>query len=313
MASKTTTPKASKKTTEPKSSAGVQKPSSTLAKQDKGTVQATFTLPWKDVSAVYDHVLQEEGEKVTIPGFRKGKAPIAKVKEKVSQSTIIEHTLSHFYSYFIGEIINTHKVKPAIYPRIEVLKAVEGEDWEIRATTCELPEFDLGDYRKLILEKAKTDAIWTPEKGKQQEKQEFTKEEKEQVILKVLVENIKIDIPQLLVEEEVNNRLSQLLNRIEKLGLQIESYLAQVGKTPEVLRNEYEDQAKKAISIELILGKIADTENVVASEEEVTATIKAASAGQDGMEEKLSTPEQKSIVKNVIQRRTVMDSLIALI
>ncbi|MEK7525918.1 MAG: trigger factor [Patescibacteria group bacterium] len=274
------------------------KPNSILAKQDKGTVQVTFTLAWKDVEAVYNHVLQEEGAKVTIPGFRKGKAPIAKVKEKISTSVVIEHTLSHFYSSFIGEIINTHKVKPAIYPRIEVLKAIEGQDWEIRAVTCELPEFELGDYRKLILDKGKP---------------QFTKEEKEQIILQTLVENIKIDIPALLIEEEVNNRLSQLLSRIEKLGLQIEGYLAQVGKTPETLRTEYETQAKKAISIELILGKIADTENVVANDQEVDRAIKAASAGQAGMEEKLNTPEQKNIVRNVLQRRTVMDSLVALI
>ncbi|MBX4206116.1 hypothetical protein KW795_02865, partial [Candidatus Microgenomates bacterium] len=145
----------STKTKSTKVNSDTKVPSSVMAKQDKGIIQITFTLPWKDISVVQGHVYEEEGQNITIPGFRKGKAPISKVKEKISPTSIIEHTLQHFYSYIIGEIINTHKVKPAIYPRLEVLKAIEGEDWEVRAITCELPEFELGDYRKLILDKVK--------------------------------------------------------------------------------------------------------------------------------------------------------------
>ena len=274
---------------------------STLAKLDNGTIQVTFTLSWKDISIVQNQVLEEEGQKVTIPGFRKGKAPLSKVKEKVSSQVVIEHTLNHFYSFIISEIINTHKVKPAIYPRLEILKAIDEEDWEIRATTCELPQFELGDYRKLVLDNVKQEKVQTP------------KPQKEQAILKTLVENIKITIPALLVDEEVNQRLSELLARIEKLGLQLESYLTQIGKNPQTLREEYIAQAKSAISIELILGKIADKEGIKAEESEVDSAIKAASAGQVEVEKKLNIPEQRNIIKNVLQRRTVLDSLVALI
>ena len=274
---------------------------STLAKLDNGTIQVTFTLSWKDVSTVQNQVLEEEGQKVTIPGFRKGKAPLSKVKEKVSSQVVIEHTLNHFYSFIISEIINTHKVKPAIYPRLEILKAIDEEDWEIRATTCELPQFELGDYRKLVLDNVKQEKVQTP------------KPQKEQAILKTLVENIKITIPALLVDEEVNQRLSELLARIEKLGLQLESYLTQIGKNPQTLREEYIAQAKSTISIELILGKIANTQGIKAEESEVDSAIKAASAGQVEVDKNLNTPKQRNIIKNVLQRRTVLDSLVALI
>jgi len=274
---------------------------SALAKLDNGTIQVTFTLSWKDVSTVQNQVLEEEGQKVTIPGFRKGKAPLSKVKEKVSSQVVIEHTLNHFYSFIISEIINTHKVKPAIYPRLEILKAIDEEDWEIRATTCELPQFELGDYRKLVLDNVKQEKVQTP------------KPQKEQAILKTLVENIKITIPALLVDEEVNQRLSELLARIEKLGLQLESYLTQIGKNPQTLREEYIAQAKSTISIELILGKIANTQGIKAEESEVDSAIKAASAGQVEVDKNLNTPKQRNIIKNVLQRRTVLDSLVALI
>jgi len=263
---------------------------STLAKTDDGTIQITFTLPWKDVEKHQEHVISEEAQKITVPGFRKGKAPVSKVREKISESKIIEHTLSHFYSQLITDIINTHKIKPAIYPRLEVLKAIAGKDWEVRCITCELPEVKLGDYRKLVLEKVK----------KSEKKTEI-----EENVLKILVDNIKIDIPKILIEEEVNQRLSQLLARIEKLGLQLESYLASIGKKAEELRTEYDKQAKDAISIELILGAIADKEGIKADDNQVEEAIKAASIP--------NTPEQKNIVRNVLQRRTVLDLLVALV
>ena len=42
----------------------------------------------------------------------------------------------------------------------------------------------------------------------------------------------------------------------------LESYLKSVGKTAEILRAEYEMQAKDAISLELILNAIADDEKI---------------------------------------------------
>src|SRR5258706_424878 len=82
--------------------------------------------------------------------------------------------------------------------------------------------------------------------------------EKEQIVLKTLIDNIKVSIPKLLIDDEVNHRLSDLLARIEKLGLNLDSYLASVGKTPQSLREEYERQVKDGVSLELILNKIAD-------------------------------------------------------
>ena len=109
------------------------------------------------------------------------------------------------------------------------IKIGQGSDCEIRALTCELPKVTLGDYKKKL-------------KGKTEDE-----------LIKELTEVVKLEIPQMLIDEEVNERLSQLLSRIEKLGLQLEGYLKSVGKTVETLREEYQKQSKDAISLELIL------------------------------------------------------------
>lgn len=281
-----------------------------LAKSEDGTIQITFTVPFSLVEKERQESLKEYAKDIEVPGFRKGKAPIEKVKERVPASSLIEHTLSHILPKALADAITKEKIKPAIYPKFELIKAQEGEAWEVRAVTCEVPAITLGYYKKTVGGAVRAKAIWTP--GKDKEEKEPTKGEKEQEIIKVLLETIKVDVPKLLIDEEVNARLSNLLARIEKLGLTLEGYLASVGKTPDSLRAEYEVQAKSTIALDLILNTIAQEEKIEVKETDVEAAIKTASA-DPRVVERLNTPEQRRLIRSVLARRAALDSLIALL
>lgn len=287
------------------------KASSSLAKSDDGTIQITFTIPYKKIAQAQDETLKELASNAEIPGFRKGKAPIGKVKEKIPQTTLTEKTLSKILPKLTADIIEEHKIKPAIYPKFELLKAEEGQDWQIRASTCEFPKVNLGDYKSKISGKARSQAIWTPEKDTD-EKKEPTREEKENEVIKALLESIKIQVPKILIEQEVNLRLGRLLERIEKLGLTLESYLASINKTADGLRKEYENQSLQTISLELILTKIADSESIKVEEKQIDSAIQAAS-GDPSLKESLNTPEQRRAIETVLRRRAVLDSLVSLL
>lgn len=262
---------------------------SVVAKEDNGNVQITFTLPFELIKKSQDEALEHLGQDLEIPGFRKGKAPIEKVREKISQSKLIEHALGHLLPEALGLAMEEHKLKLAMYPKYELTKAEEGKDWEVKAISCELPEVKLGDYKKL-LEKVDPDSIGV--------------EKKEDTILKALLDNIKIEVPSVLVEEEANSRLSQLLERIEKLGLALESYLKSVGKNAEDLKAEYAKQAKDAICIDLILNQIAIVEGIKISKEEVETAIKAT-----GQTEQI-TDERRLLVESILKRRSALDTLL---
>ncbi|MEK7112059.1 MAG: trigger factor [Patescibacteria group bacterium] len=279
-----------------------------VARVEGGTIQITFTVPFSLVSKEREESLKEYAKDIEVPGFRKGHAPLEKVKERVPAGSLIEHTLSHILPKALAEAITEEKIRPAIYPKFELIKAEEGEPWEVRAVTCEVPKVELGDYKKIALGAARAKSIWTPGKGEDKEKKEPTKEEKEQEIIKVLLGSVKVEIPKLLIEEEVNARLSNLLARTEKLGLTLEGYLASIGKTSESLRVEYENQAKGAISLDLILSTIAQEEKIVIKETEIDAAIKAASADPQ-VGERLNTPEQRRIIASVLARRAALDGL----
>lgn len=287
---------------------------STVAREENGNIQITFSLPFDLVEKAKKEALGKIAKEMEVPGFRKGNAPIAEVAKKVSQEQLTEKALGKILPQAFGKAINEHKLKPAIYPKFELIKATEGKTWQIRAVTCELPKISLGDYKKEIIGKAKASTIWTPGKGdeKSKDKKAPPAQEKETEVIKALLDSVKVNVPQILVEEEVNSRLSSLLDRIEKLGLNLDSYLASVGKTPQTLRGEYEIQAKNTISLELILETIAQEEKIEVKESEIDEAIKVSAANEE-LAKKLNTPEQRKMIASILRKRQTLDKLVSLV
>lgn len=282
-----------------------QKISSVIARESDGNIQITFTIPFSIIQNAQDETIEELAKDIEIPGFRKGTAPISKAKEKLSQSSIIEHSLSHILPKALSEAVTENKLRIAVYPRFELISAKEGEPWQIRGITCELPEFELGDYKRAVQGALRVDSIIVPGK----ETKEKTREEKEGLVLKALIDSVKINIPRILIEEEADSRLSSLLSRLEKLGLALESYLASINKKAEDLRAEYALQAKDAISIDLILNKIAEVENLKPEQKEVDEALKISQTTKSSNEDPES---RKRLIESILKRRKALDFLVSL-
>ena len=289
--------------------------SATLAREENGNIQINLTISYPEIQKAKKLALEEVSKDTEVPGFRKGNAPISQVEKNVSESKLIEKALGKILPKAFSDALRKFKINPIIYPKFELVKAKENENWQVRAVTCELPKIDLGNYKKIISGEAKTKAIWTPEKGDPKNKdaeKEKTREEKEQEAIQALLKNIKVKLPKILIDQEVDNRLSGLLQRIEKLGLKLESYLSSIGKDPDILRKEYEQQAQNSIALDLILQNIAKEEKIEVSEKEIEGLIKASSADPK-LAEKLNTPEQKRFIKSIISKRKALESLTALL
>lgn len=289
---------------------GKKSVSTNVAKDDKGNIQITFTIPFEKIEKEREKAAKELGKNTEVPGFRKGKAPLKKLLEHLPENTLLESTLSRILPNLVGDAINEHDLKLASYPRFELIKAKEGEDWQVRATTAEIPDFSLGDYKKAITGELRAKSLWSPgkDKKKEGENEAATRQEREQAAIKALLDNVELSIPDALIESEVNARLSRLMEKLDKLGLELDSYLASAGKTAEKLREEHEKQAEEAIKLDLILNKIADEEGVEVKKEEIDEAIKASSADQK-LSEELNTPERRRLVESVLRKRKALNSL----
>lgn len=286
---------------------------STLARSEDGTVQLTLAIPVSQVDLANKEAFAELVKETEVPGFRKGKAPVDVARQHILPQKLTERVLGKLLPDAYADAIEEHKIRPILAPRFELLAVAEGKDWQIRAITCEFPRLELGDYKQSLLLRSKKD-IWVPGKapstGSGQAK-ERPREEKEQEVLASLLETVRVQIPRLLIEEEVNHRLARLVEQTQALGLTVEKYLASVSKTAEQIRAQYAKDAETSIKIELILNSIAEKEGISVSELEIDEVIKTAPDSQT--QERLKTPPQRLLIKGVLARRKALDGLVALL
>lgn len=268
-----------------------------IARTDDGTIQINFSIPKADIDKAQTQALEELAKDVTVVGFRKGKAPLEKAKGKIDPGKLLEKTLGQILPKAYSKALEENKIRPIIYPKFEILK--QGEVWEIQAKVAELPAVDLPDYKDIIAGAIRSASL----------KGDLPKEQKEEIVIKTLLDSIKVKIPKIITDEEVNSRLASLLERTEKLGLKLEQYLASIGKNEKTIREEYEKQVNDGINLELILNKIAETEKTQVDEKEVDNAIQTAGI-KDTHEGHIE--EQKVLVRSVLKRRAVLDQLSSL-
>lgn len=282
---------------------------SPFERKDNGNIEVILTINGTDILKEKDKVLKEFSEKVNIPGFRKGKAPITKVEQVVSEEDLSEHILEHILPVYFANAVSEYKFTPAMYPRFEAIKITASKnvdassEWQIKAITCELPKVKLEEkYKEAVLKTYKN--IEKESKAKEDEVREI----KESRLINAILKTITINVPEILITEEVNGRFAQLLQRVEKLGLELEGYLKSVGKDIKTLRSEYETEAKNAISLELILNEIANIEKLDLEESKVDEFIKST-----GSEIAKVSDEQRKMLRRILLRREALEVLYKLL
>lgn len=236
-----------------------------LTKQEDGSIVLNVIIPQADIQKTREEVIEEIVKNTTLPGFRKGMAPKKLVAEKIEPMKLQEDILRKLLPKAYAEAVKEHNLKPIVSPKIHVEKIEEGKDWEFSATTCEMPKVTLTDYKKKVQDITAKAKIVLPGK----EKQEPNMDE----VMKAVMESVKVTIPGILTENEVERRLAQLLDEIKTLGLSLDQYLASTHKTIEQIKKEYEEKAKEDLTFEFSLQKIADDEKITVEQKELEEAL----------------------------------------
>lgn len=101
----------------------------------------------------------------------------------------------------------------------------------------------------------------------QREQAAETKYENE--ILTKLVDNATVEIPQVMVEDEVAQMMNDFANRLTQQGFELEQYFQMTGSSKEALQAQMEPEAKMKVNVRLVLDKIADVEKVEITDKDV--------------------------------------------
>ena len=132
----------------------------------------------------------------------------------------------------------------------------------------------------------------------------------EERVIEAAVDTTQLEFPPVLVEAEIDRIISQQLQQWQ-LGAQgLETYLQNINKTENELREEIRPLASKRVAQSLVLGKITEEEKIEVSQSEIDAEIenltKDATENKDELEKFFGSPQaRQSIEQLLVSRKTV--------
>ena len=133
--------------------------------------------------------------------------------------------------------------------------------------------------------------------------------EKEEAINKA-TENASIDIPEAMINTELDRMIQEFGQRIQQQGLDLQTYYQISGQNEEQLRDQMKDDAEQRVKTNLTLTAIADEENIEVSDEDIDKELeKMSSQFNISVEDIKSTLGNTDIVKNDVRIQKVIDLL----
>lgn len=124
-----------------------------------------------------------------------------------------------------------------------------------------LPEIN-GDFAKEF-DQDSLDTLKTAIRGEREYvAAEEAKQANEAATLEEFLKLIKVDVPQSLVERELDRQMDTLRQQAAGYGLTFDHYLEHIKKTEEELRGEMRESAEKAVKIGLGLGEVVEKEKL---------------------------------------------------
>jgi trigger factor len=309
----------------------------------KSEVEIVGSMPVVEFEKYEDKALAKIAERLEIDGFRKGKAPVGVVKEKVGDMAVLEEMaeIALFDAY--PKIIEEHKVDAIGRPQIAITKIARGSDLEFKIHTAVLPRVVLPDYKALAheiitanpmtditvdeaevektvlgLRKMRAEQAVPKHEHEDGEATDHTHEEiaeadypefndefaksfgdfptaealKDKIrgnlkieketqakdklrlsIVEKLLADTETEVPEILIQSEIEKIFYKLQADISNMGFKIEDYLTQIKKTEDELRAEWRGDAEKRARLEMIIHTIGEKENLKPTEEELNKEV----------------------------------------
>ncbi len=127
----------------------------------------------------------------------------------------------------------------------------------------DVSEFDTLDEYKKDIEKKIADR-----------KEQAANSGVENQLVDAVIERVQAEIPDEMVENEVDEMINSFAYRLQSQGLKLETYLKYTNMTVDALRTEYKDQALRQVKLRLGLEKIAKLEDIKPTDEETEEEYK---------------------------------------
>ena len=173
----------------------------------------------------------------------------------------------------------------------------------------ELPELD-DEFAKDISDFDTLDALKADKKAKMEEKAEQNRKTAiENIALQKAADNAIVDIPDVMIERQINYMLRDIAYQLSRSGLSLEDYVKYTGTDMNGLKESYRAEATARVKMQLVIEAIGEKEGVTCTEEDMKALIAEYAEGSgksaEEFENTLKDDDREYLSDNVLARKAV--------
>ncbi len=126
---------------------------------------------------------------------------------------------------------------------------------------------------------------------------------KEEEVISKAVENAEMDIPEVMIENDIQAKIDDFSRNLQQQNLTLDLYLQYMGQTVETMKEAYRPMSEKQIKARLVLEAVAKAENIEVSDEEIEAEVekiaKTYNMEKDMLIKTLRPEDKENLAKDV--------------
>jgi len=133
--------------------------------------------------------------------------------------------------------------------------------------------------------------------------------ETENAVIDKVVENAEVDIPEAMIEAQVENQINDFAQRLQYQGMNLDMYLQYTGSNLEAMKAQFKPQAEKQVKGSLVIEAVMKAEGIVATDEELEMEFvdmsKKYNMELDKIKELIGEAERENMKKDLAMQNTI--------
>lgn len=125
---------------------------SSVEKLSETRVKITAQIPFEELKPEFDQAYRTLSQQVSIPGFRKGKAPRQLLEARIGRGPVLEQVINDMLPSRYSQAVDEHELKVIGQPVIDITKLEDGELVEFTAEVDVRPEITVPDFSAISVE-----------------------------------------------------------------------------------------------------------------------------------------------------------------
>src|SRR5437764_1374609 len=272
---------------------------STVEPLEGNKVKVSVEVDEVEFDKAIDAAFRKIARQTRIPGFRPGKAPRRILEARLGADVAREEAIRDALPDYYIKALEEQDVDAIAAPEIEITSGQDSGPIQFEAVVEVRPEVSVAGYQGPLVTVPSPDVTdeWASDASefetvdalrddirtrlgavKKMQAQMSVRNE----VADALVELVAEEIPEPLINEEMQRRLHELSHRLAAQGADLAQYLQATGRSAEEFQSDLHEAATSAVKADLALRSVADAEGLEATDEELDAEIEriAQAAGQ---------------------------------